>query len=82
MKDEFVTAFVSPGDDDDHNPWRDLWIRVESLGPWALYPKVYRYERAYCAYCGAWRPSHEDDCPYLLAMRLIGETSETSGDPK
>jgi len=67
MRNEFTTMFVDP----DHNPWRELWARVSTLGPWAKYPKVYEHERAYCAYCGAWAPNHEVDCPYILAESLL-----------
>jgi hypothetical protein len=59
------------------NPWRDLWARVIMLGPWARYPKVYEHERAYCAYCGAWAPEHEPDCPYVLAG-LLEDVDEAS----
>lgn len=74
---KFTTAFVNP---DLPNPWRELWSRVLTLGPWAQYPKVYEDERAYCAYCGAWAPEHEPGCPYVLAERLSNEPRTLAPD--
>lgn len=61
------------------NPWRELWTRVLTLGPWARYPKVYEHEREYCAYCGAWAPDHEADCPFLVAELLSQDHQDRPG---